>query len=75
MKRFVIGISLFFGGLLGWGIILLTNAILNAGSGYTVVHCMGNDIVAAGLFLLVAVGGLVIALWDHIRDAFKDTRT
>lgn len=75
MKRFVIGISLFFGGLLGWGIILLTNAILNAGSGYSVLHCLGNDGIAAGLFLLVAVGGLVIALWDPIRGAFKDTRT
>lgn len=68
MKRFILGIALFLGGIIGWaGWIIACMVIIQPGGVSSVASGLASSgMLVAALFLLLAAGGLVLAVYDML---------
>ena len=73
MKRFILGISLFIGGIIGGSGWIIANMMLFTGGGSSVAERLrvAHGDFVAGVFVVMAVAGLGIALWDILNDFAK----
>ena len=65
MKRLILGIGLFLGGIMGWSGWIIANMVLFAGGVSSVSSGLrGSATTVATLFILIAVAGLVLAVYE-----------
>lgn len=66
MRKFILGISLFFGGIIGFSSWIISSAIINNGmSGIGLVRSLKiNDLLGLGVFAVMGLVGLFISLSD-----------
>lgn len=71
MKRFILGISLFIGGIIGGSGWIIANMILFSTGGVSSVASglsTSGGWFMAGLFAIMSITGLGIAIYDMIHD-------
>ncbi len=72
MKRFILGISLFIGGIIGGSGWIIANMVIFSAGGVSSVSsglsASGGRFIA-GLFAVLSIAGLGIAIYDIICDS------
>lgn len=71
MKKFLLGLALFLGGQIGLsGWLIANTSLVGRGGGASVVSAlrMGEGVAVAVLFVLMALVGLVLAIYEIVQE-------
>lgn len=71
MKKFLLGLALFLGGQIGLsGWLIANTSLVERGGGASVVSAlrMGEGVAVAVLFVLMALVGLVLAIYEITEE-------
>lgn len=71
MKKFLLGLALFLGGQIGLsGWLIASTSIVERGGGASIVSAlrMGEGVAVAVLFVLMALVGLVLAIYEIVQE-------
>ncbi len=70
MKKFILGISLFFGGIIGFIGLIISNAIIYTGmSGIGLIgRLSGIELLISALFAIMGLLGLLILFFESNKE-------
>lgn len=70
MKKFILGISLFFGGIIGFIGLMISNAIIyNGKSGIGLIgRLSGIELLISALFAIMGLVGLLISFFESNKE-------
>lgn len=71
MKKFLLGLALFLGGQIGLsGWLIASTSLVERGGGKSVVVVLrcGDGVAVAVLFVLMAIVGLVLAIYEITQE-------
>lgn len=70
MRKFILGISLFFGGIIGFIGWVISIVINNGGMrGLSIIEILeGSDLLVSGIFISLVLIGLFISLFECKKD-------